>query len=485
MADPPTIRRELIVLLLAGAALVTANSERLSLPALDDCFYARKGVEMARSGGFFTVTWNGLPTFQNPPLQIWLLAKSITVFGENDFSARLPAMVMAVGLLFGVYRIGVLTVGAPAGVGAVALLLLSPYLLNNARRCMMEIPLALWVTLFIWVFLEGRRRPRLQLVVALPLGAAILTKSVLGLLPIAIVVAGALVQPPLREPFRKPWFWLGTLGGLVLGASWTVHQYLSFGPGFLQEHYAREILARSTERPDFWRMLSSYPLILLTSYQPVVLPALVGAVSLWKRRRDSGPAEASVLLVIWIAVPLLAYSLSSARSPRYLFPVFPPLALCASDWLTRLWPRVAALLRNRLAPLLLVAGAVVFWVRPSLLSRNGTAVFKEDRQVRARVPEGEPIAFLATRYEWGLANPLLYYTERCLEAPRASAAEAVALARGRRSRLLMAERGRLAELGETGYSVVLEGSGWVLVELSRGAPADGETGFVDTAAAAR
>lgn len=460
MADPPALRRELIVLLLAGAALFSANSERLSLPALDDCFYARKGVEMARSGGFFTVTWNGRPTFQNPPLQVWFVAKSITVFGENDFSARLPSMVMAVGLLVGVYRIGCLTVGAPAGVGAVALLLLSPYFLNNARRCMMEIPLSLWVVLSLWAFLEGLRRPRLHLVFALPLGAAILTKSVLGLLPLAIVVTGALVQPSLREPFRKPSIWLGTLGGLALGASWSVHQFLSFGPAFLQEHYSREILARSTERLDFWSVLSSYPLVLLTSYQPAVLPALAGAFSLWKRRRESGSAEASVLLVVWIVVPLVAYSLSSARSPKYLFPVFPSLALC-------------------------VAGAAVFWVRPSLLSRSGTAVFKEDRQVRARVPEGEPIAYLATRYDWGLANPLLYYAERLLEPPRASAAEAVELARGRTSRLLMAECDRLAELGETGYSVVLEGGCWLLLELPHSTPADGERGFVDTPAAAR
>jgi 4-amino-4-deoxy-L-arabinose transferase-like glycosyltransferase len=394
-------------------------------------------------------------------------------------------MVMALAHLIVVYRIGLLTVGAPAAVGAVALLLLSPYFLNNARRCMMEIPLALWVTLFLWVFLEGRHRPRLLLVGALPLGAAILTKSVLGLLPLAIVGAGALVQPSLRGPFRKPWFWLGTLGGLALGASWSVHQYLSFGSEFLQAHYSREILARSTERPDLWRMLSSYPLTLLTSYQPVVLPALAGAFSFWKRRRESPPAEASVLLVAWIAVPLLVYSLSSARSPRYLFPVFPPLALCAADWVTRLWPRVAALFRNRVAPLLLVAGAVVFWVRPSLLSRSGTAVFKEDRQVRTRVPEGEPIAFLAAGYEWGLANPLLYYTERLLDSPRASAAEAVELARGRRSRLLMAERGRLADLEGSGYAVVLEGSGWLLVELPRSTLAAGNAGFVDTPAAAR
>jgi 4-amino-4-deoxy-L-arabinose transferase-like glycosyltransferase len=81
---------ELTTLLLAGALLFSANAGKLSLPALDDCFYARKAVEMERSGGFFTVTWAGEPAFQNPPLQVWLTARAFALFGENDLAARLP-----------------------------------------------------------------------------------------------------------------------------------------------------------------------------------------------------------------------------------------------------------------------------------------------------------------------------------------------------------------------------------------------------------
>jgi hypothetical protein len=76
-------RLELAVLLIAALALYTANPFGIRLPAMDDCFYARKGVEMARSGGFFSVTWNGSPEFQNPSLQIWILGRSFALFGEK------------------------------------------------------------------------------------------------------------------------------------------------------------------------------------------------------------------------------------------------------------------------------------------------------------------------------------------------------------------------------------------------------------------
>ncbi|HEY7512951.1 MAG TPA: glycosyltransferase family 39 protein, partial [Vicinamibacteria bacterium] len=374
--------------------------------------------------------------------------------------------------------------GASASVGAVALLLLCPYFVNNARRCMMEMPLALWVALSIWVFLEGRDRPPRLVLFAFPLGAAILTKSVLGLLPLAIVLAAAALEPRLRGPFRRPFLWLGVAGGLLLGASWSLHQLATVGPAFVREHYGREILARSLERPDLWSIVSSYPLVLLASYQPVVLPGLVGAALLWKRRRDPDGGGTPLLLVVWIALPVLAYSLSSARSPKYVFPVFPALALCASDWISRQWPSAAALLRRGLTPLVLVAGAIVFWTRPALLVRSGTAVFKEDRAVAARVSPGEPIAYLASRYDWGLANPLLYYSERYLEPAGAArtSAEALERARGRPSGLLMVERARLSEIpeGERGR-VVLEGGSWVLLDVSRTAPA----GFVDTPGGSR
>jgi 4-amino-4-deoxy-L-arabinose transferase-like glycosyltransferase len=343
---------------------------------------------------------------------------------------------------------------------------------------MMEVPLALWVVLSFWLFIEGLSRPRLHLALAFPLGAAILTKSVLGLLPLAIVGAAVAILPSLRAPLRRPWIWLGSLAGILVGATWTLDQYAVFGTAFLEEHYGREIVRRAAERADIWQVVSSYPRALLTSYQPVVLPALAGAFFLWQRRRDSTRAAASAFLVVWAVLPVLLYSLSSARSPRYVFPVFPPLALCASDFLTSRWPRAAEWLRKGAAPALLVVAAVVYWVRPGLLGRSGTSVFKADRQVRARVPAGEPLTYLANGYDWGLANPLLYYCERILEPPTAPASRAASMAKRRSSRLLMVERARLPDLGGLALSpILLAGGSWVLLDLrGEGAAASGPAG---------
>ena len=127
-------RIELAVLLIGALAVFTANPHGILLPAMDDCFYARKGIEMARSGSFFSVTFNGIPEFQNPSLQIWLLGRSFAALGENDLAARLPSIVFALGTLLITWRIANVLLGTGTALGAVALLAISPYFGEHARR---------------------------------------------------------------------------------------------------------------------------------------------------------------------------------------------------------------------------------------------------------------------------------------------------------------------------------------------------------------
>jgi 4-amino-4-deoxy-L-arabinose transferase-like glycosyltransferase len=464
--------REMGVLLLAGALLFSANAGALSLPALDDCFYARKAVEMERSGAFFTVTWAGAPAYQNPPLQIWLMGRSFALLGENDLAARLPSILMALGILAGAYRIGRLTVGPTAGASAAALLLLSPTFVNHARRSMLDLPLAFWTVAAVLVLVEGTRQPWAHALFAVPLAAGILTKSVLGLLPIGILLAGAAACPPLRAALRRGWIWLGLVGGLALGASWTVQQLLAFGPEALRAHYLGEIVERSTQPIGLRGLLLDYPAALLGAYQPVILPGLVGAALLWRRR---GGDAVSRLLPIWTVLPIALYSLSSARSARYLFPIFPALALCSGDWLGGSFPRFTAALRRWVAPAVALLAAAVFWLRPTLLAASGTAFFKEDTVIESRVPGTEPLTYLGSWADyWGLANPLLYYTERQLEAPSESLAAATDAAVRRRSGLILVQRNRLHELQGREYAVVLERPEWLLVrpDFDRGRSSD-------------
>ena len=464
------------ILLLAALALFTANARTLSLPAIDDCFYARKGVEMGRRGPSFTVTINGEPTFQNPPLAFWILGLSFRTFGENDLAARLPSVLMALGILAAVFRIGTLVSGPDVGAAAAAMLLLTPGLTNQARRCMLDVPLTFWVTLAMLVLVESRRRPHLLPLFGLPLACGLLTKSLLGLLPLALAIGVAVVVPAYRPLLRRPGLWLGVGAGLLLAATWPVHQWTTFGIDALRQHYLLEIMNRATARLDVWQVLLGYPKTLFALYQPVIIPAILGAVVLWRRRSTAGEAG---VMAVWAFLPVLLYSASSARAARYVYPTLPALALCAGYWIDTVLPRVGRHLSTWVAPAIALAAAIVFWVRPTLLARSATeTAIKEDRVVRLRVPPGESLAYLGTEGNyWRLASPLIYYQERSLDFASPTAEAAVAQVRGRSSGLLVADRDRLAELGEAAAApAVLEGGNWVVLDLAavRATPEKGE-----------
>jgi 4-amino-4-deoxy-L-arabinose transferase-like glycosyltransferase len=215
---------------------------------------------------------------------------------------------------------------------------------------MMDMALGFWVALAMLIGLEGLGRPRLHLLLAIPLGAAILTKSLLGLLPLAVLGACALVSATWRGGLRNPWAWIGVLFGLLIGASWTLHQTLEFGPAVLRVHYLEQVGLQVTKPLSLWGHLVGFPIHLLERFHPAILPAIFGAVLVTKRVRASGDGRLWLLL-LWPLVPLILYSTFGAQLTRYLFPLFTPIAILAAwalETTCRGWPfSRAAWLRPR------------------------------------------------------------------------------------------------------------------------------------------
>jgi 4-amino-4-deoxy-L-arabinose transferase-like glycosyltransferase len=369
------------------------------------------------------------------------------------------------------YRIGVLTVGPAAAVTGVAALALSPYFADHARRVMQEIPFAFWTALAMLTLLESRRRPRLMALFALPLAAAILTKSLLGLLPLLVLVASVAAVPALRRSMKNPWTWVGVLGGLALAATWTIHQGWTFGAEALREHYLAEVRPRAATNANPLTFLLGYPWQLMDSYQPVIIPAVLGAVVLWRNRSARG--DTGLILPIWAFVPVLALNFLSGRTPRYIFPIFPALALCSGCWLAHVAPAVALVVRRWIAPALLVAGAIILWTTPDVLIPLLQSAADKNRDIkRSRVllqdvmPRDERVAFFGGQY-WLKASPLLYYADRQLEFADPTAAQALQRAAGRPSRLLLWDRDKLGEIDRavTPYRIVFESRDWVLLKL--------------------
>jgi hypothetical protein len=231
-------------------------------------------------------------------------------------------------------------------------------------------------------------------------------------------------------------------------------------------HFLAHVVRRST-RSFGLGVLREYPTILLKFFQPVVLPGFVG---LWLALRRPGPIRGpAAVLGAWIVLPLVLYSLGAFRTPRFVFPMLPALALLAGHAFVSLAPRLAALFATTLVPVGAVAVALVFWWNPLLLTRDANGVFKRyAATIQTLAPAGESVPYLGNHY-WASATPLLYYAERHLAASSRSAAEAAEAARRHGGRLLLVTRRRLPEVTELGVPqrVLLEGRDWVLLRVPR------------------
>ena len=276
----------------------------------------------------------------------------------------------------------------------------------------------------------------------------------LGFLPLLVLAVVLAIVPASRSLLRTPWSWLGVAIGLVVGASWTIHLGIRFGSDAVRAHYMGEIASRSTAGFDPLAIVTGYALILLGAYQPLVIPGVIEAYRL------AGPARRAsdtrrLLVLTWVFLPMLLYSFAAARSDRYLFPILPPLALCAGHWLARALPRPALYVSRYIVPSIALIVAIVFWVSPRLLTRDLNAAFKERASVfRSSISPDEGLTYFGDRY-WEFANPLMYYAERTLEPTAPSARDAVDAARLSRSRMLLVDRSRLGELSGERISLSL------------------------------
>jgi len=239
---------------------------------------------------------------------------------------------------------------------------------------MTDAPFTFFFALSIYLYLKGLKEPGYFLLSGAAIGTAILTRSVLGLIPLGIIFLHLIVTGKRSLILSK--HFIGAVAiTIALPVIWYGSQYSLYGRRFLNEHFSfvaskiggREaavtddlrqpevILCRtidgqdftvkipidaapsSSDRGRFSRVVSGlleYPKLLLRHYWPwlpLALIGLVGQVKALVRYRDA----AAALLVIWAVCVLIPFSIAEAKALRYIMPVFPVFAIFAAAALSR------------------------------------------------------------------------------------------------------------------------------------------------------
>ena len=296
-----------------------------------------------------------------PPVAYWLVAASMHAFGRNAWAARLPIALcfLACALLAGCTARR-LQPGSGAIAAVASLTMLLP--VGAAQLVTTDFPLAAAQALAMHAFVEhrfGPRRGRGHALLAMwaAFAIAFMVKGPPALLPLVAVGVFALLVPGACATGLR-WHLGGVALFLLLALPWYIAVSLRHA-GLLQYFLGAEVVDRvATDR--FGRNGQWYGWLVV--YLPTLLVGtLPWTRSLWRwartiasqcrdwRDRNLRAQHArAILLVLWIALPLLVFCIARSRLPLYLLPLFVPIAIAigmqrAADGagLPR-WPRLAA-----------------------------------------------------------------------------------------------------------------------------------------------
>jgi len=399
--------RRAAILVTAAAAWSFLFLGSRPLAEADESRYGEASREMIVRANPWYPTLGGRPHLTKPPLAYWMSASGMLILGQNEWGARAGLGVAFTAWIVAAYALG-RRWGGDERSGIAAGVVLSTSLLPYASASLLTTDAFLSAAEGAAVVAAARalsepeaRRSAVRLM-WLALGVAFLAKGPPGLLPLAGVALAwsARVDPRRGERWVDP---VGAILFAAVGLSWYAAMILA-DPARFEMFVRGEVLERVfTNR--------------FRREGPVWLPAasLFGGALPWTpfgiaalRHPPERPASAALLRLLlgWMAIGLVVFTLSRSRMTFYALPLVLGLAAPAGAFVAQRvfprggWRRIAiVLLATSMALVLLL-----FRVVPERFSdhvRSPKAVAAEASALRLS-PE-DPVLVLEARYPAGLA----------------------------------------------------------------------------------
>lgn len=317
----------MLVLGWLGAAAVFRP---LTLP--DEGRYVGVAWEMFSSGHWAVPTLDGLPYFHKPPLFYWLTAGSFKLFGPHLLTARLASLAAALLVVVVLYRRLSQALDSKTARLACGLLLTQPFFFASAQFANLDMLVASMIGLcvlsaaqFVWDLDRAQPNKQALLISLLSAALGVLAKGLIGVvLPAAVLLAWLTVTG--RLAYLKRFFWLPALAVFVLVVSpwfiWMAHGYKDFLQYFFVHHHFQRFTGASfNNRQPFWFYPAALWLLTLPSSLWLVRlrPALFKQ---WTAKQ----LDVAWLMLCWLLVILLFFSLPVSKPLGYIMPVLPAFA---------------------------------------------------------------------------------------------------------------------------------------------------------------
>lgn len=332
----------------------------------DEPRFALVARDMVRTGNWLIPMIGGDTYADKPPLFFWLMAGFYTLTGTLRSAFLLPSLLAALGTVIVIYDLGRRLWSREVGLAAGLLLLVTIQFVWQGRQAQIDATECFWVTLGLYGLLRHLLLGpswKWYVIGCAAAGFGIITKGV-GFLPLLVLLPYVALRdarwsprPALNGGAR--WA-LGPLVMLLAIGVWFVPMLLASLNNPQLAAYRDEILFHQTvtRYANAWHHQEPVWFFLTEVIPPLWLPGIAFTpwlVPRWRaalRQHDLRIA----LLLGWVALVIVFFSLSTGKRGVYILPAVPAFCLLLAPWLHALLQR-RGIQRVLLALAVFVAGA--------------------------------------------------------------------------------------------------------------------------------
>lgn len=313
------------------------------LISTDEGRYADIAMEMLQTGDWITPRLNGLLYFEKPPLQYWASAIGFSIFGFNDFTARLWTGLTGFLTVISVWFTAKRLWGSLAGEYAALVVVSCAWMFTNSHFLTLDMGVSFFLSLSLCCFLlaqdaqESHQQAWWMRACWAAMAGATLSKGLIGLLiPGASLFFYSVINRDIKPWLRMQWI-SGLSIFLLLAAPWFYlvsvrnPEFAQFF--FIHEHVERFLTTTHQHEGPLWFFIPD----LLIGLLPWTSLLFVMLIAGW-RKTDLDGDKKSVFnpkrfLIVWCGFIFVFFSISGSKLPSYILPIFPALGLLVAPLL--------------------------------------------------------------------------------------------------------------------------------------------------------
>jgi len=336
-----------IVLIAVGLVLFFPRMQALPMENYDEGVYSEAALEMSRTGDLWTLSYQGTPFYEKPPLYIWASLPLVKIFGPENWTFRFWSAIAGIGstILLGLFVFEKEKKMLIAWLASLIFMTGEFTILHAFRSGDTDGFLLFFSILGLYAYWKGITKKSWLLVAGAAFALAVMSKSVAGLAGPAIALIDAVLVRRWHM-FKGRWIWLALLAFFAVAAPWHIAQTIMHGSVFWKSYIGFHVIDRSTSAifpftlPVYWYVEVVGNRLFLFSF---LLP-FAGILVAWRviKKRSDG-----MLTLVWAIVPFVAYSLAVTKFEQYILICYPAIAwmiaIFVADIFERLWVRRLAL----------------------------------------------------------------------------------------------------------------------------------------------